>query len=664
MPEVGRVLGGRYRLIELLGEGGMATIYRAHDAQLDRDVAVKLLRPQYGRDAGFIARFRHEAQSAASLSHPNVVNVFDYGTDEAGPFIVMELVAGENLAEILGERGFLPPITAAGIAEQVAEGLAAAHERGIVHRDIKPSNILLTRDGRAKVVDFGIARALVEAQLTLPGTTLGSVHYFSPEQARGEPVTAASDIYSMGLVLFEMVTGRRTWTGRHGRCGRARSTGQSRPAAVVVPARDPAGDRRDRGAGAGAGPGGPVRVLGRHGRRPGFLPRRSARARSPRAEGGRRRGRGTTDAGGTVGGATPGAGGARRRRFHGRVVGGGRPGRRRPCGAGSWRSAPPRDPPPRDCSRREPQRPRSWRRSARASRVRCRCAGGPRAFARFLGCLRGAVRGPRGADPLPPARGRASSGARPQGLRARPVRTSAPRADRWRADRAGALRTAARQWLGMGGRAAGGPDPAGRGRWRRAAGVARLLRVLLAVRGDGAGAECPGPAPGRGREDRRRPGADPQGGRADSLGLRRHDGRVAGSAPGRAGRARHCHQRHAGDGDPAGHGPGPAGEEPGRGRRAADPSRVDAGRGEPGERPGHARGRGGQHEPRCRAPRWRPAPPSSCTSPPDPRRRPSRRRPCRLRCRPRRRRRLRSPRLRPCRRSLHRRLSSPRPAPS
>jgi eukaryotic-like serine/threonine-protein kinase len=213
MPEVGRVLGDRYRLIELLGEGGMATIYRAHDRQLDRDVAVKLLRPQYGRDAGFIARFRQEAQSAASLNHPNVVNVYDYGTDEAGPFIVMELVDGENLAEILQERGFLPPLAAAGIAEQVAEGLSVAHQRGIVHRDIKPSNILLTRDGRAKVVDFGIARALVEAQLTLPGTTLGSVHYFSPEQARGEPVTAGSDVYSLGLVLFEMLTGRRAWTG-------------------------------------------------------------------------------------------------------------------------------------------------------------------------------------------------------------------------------------------------------------------------------------------------------------------------------------------------------------------------------------------------------------------------------------------------------------------
>ncbi|MGC8634834.1 MAG: protein kinase domain-containing protein [Candidatus Limnocylindrales bacterium] len=213
MPEVGRVLGGRYRLIELLGEGGMATIYRAHDTQLDRDVAVKLLLPQYGRDPGFLARFRQEAQSVASLNHPNVVNVYDYGTDEAGPFIVMELVDGENLAEVLRERGPLPPLTAAGIGEQVAEALAAAHARGIVHRDIKPSNILITADGRAKVVDFGIARALVESQLTLPGTTLGSVHYFSPEQARGEPVTAASDTYSLGLVLFEMLTGRRAWTG-------------------------------------------------------------------------------------------------------------------------------------------------------------------------------------------------------------------------------------------------------------------------------------------------------------------------------------------------------------------------------------------------------------------------------------------------------------------
>jgi serine/threonine-protein kinase len=191
----------------------MATIYRAHDVQLDRSVAVKLMRPQYGRDAAFVARFRQEAQSAASLSHPNIVSVFDYGTDEAGPFIVMELVDGQDLADLLHERGAIPPFVASKIAEQVAEALAAAHARGIIHRDVKPSNILLSADGRVRVVDFGIARAVAEAQLTVPGTTLGSVHYFSPEQARGDHVTAASDIYSLGLVLYEMLTGRRAFAG-------------------------------------------------------------------------------------------------------------------------------------------------------------------------------------------------------------------------------------------------------------------------------------------------------------------------------------------------------------------------------------------------------------------------------------------------------------------
>jgi serine/threonine-protein kinase len=207
------VFGGRYRLIELLGEGGMATVYRARDTRLDRDVAVKVLRPEYGRDAAFIARFRQEAQSAASLNHPNIVNVFDYGTDEAGPFIVMELVDGEDLSSVLAERGALPPTVAARIAQGVVDGLGAAHARGIVHRDVKPSNITLDRTGRVRLLDFGIARAFSEAQLTLPGTTLGSVHYFSPEQARGEAVTPQSDLYSVGLVLYEMLTGQRAWGG-------------------------------------------------------------------------------------------------------------------------------------------------------------------------------------------------------------------------------------------------------------------------------------------------------------------------------------------------------------------------------------------------------------------------------------------------------------------
>ncbi len=213
MAEIGQVLGGRYRLIELLGQGGMATIYRATDTGLGRDVALKLLRPEYLRDPDFSSRFRQEAQAAASLSHPNVVTVHDYGEDPSGPFISMELVDGEDLATILKRSGALPPRQATRIAAAVARALAAAHAKGIVHRDVKPGNVLIGRDGRVKVVDFGIARAVAEAQMTLPGTTLGSVHYFSPEQARGEPTTAASDTYSLGIVLYELLTGVRPWTG-------------------------------------------------------------------------------------------------------------------------------------------------------------------------------------------------------------------------------------------------------------------------------------------------------------------------------------------------------------------------------------------------------------------------------------------------------------------
>ena len=213
MAEIGQVLGGRYRLIELLGQGGMATIYRATDTGLGRDVALKLLRPEYLRDPDFSSRFRQEAQAAASLSHPNVVTVYDYGEDPSGPFIAMELVDGEDLATILKRSGALPPRQAARIAAGVARALAAAHAKGIVHRDVKPGNVLIGRDGRVKVVDFGIARAVAEAQMTLPGTTLGSVHYFSPEQARGDATTTASDIYSLGIVLYEMLTGLRPWKG-------------------------------------------------------------------------------------------------------------------------------------------------------------------------------------------------------------------------------------------------------------------------------------------------------------------------------------------------------------------------------------------------------------------------------------------------------------------
>jgi eukaryotic-like serine/threonine-protein kinase len=211
---IGRLIGGRYRLIAPLGEGGMATIWRALDEQLDREVAIKLLREQYGADPGFAARFRQEARAAGSLSHPNIVPVYDYGTDADGTqFIVMQLVEGDDLATILRERGSLDTDEAVRIALGVASALEAAHRRGLVHRDVKPGNILLTDDGDVKVTDFGIARAVAEASMTVTGTTLGSVHYFSPEQARGDEVTGASDVYALGIVLYEMLSGRRPFEG-------------------------------------------------------------------------------------------------------------------------------------------------------------------------------------------------------------------------------------------------------------------------------------------------------------------------------------------------------------------------------------------------------------------------------------------------------------------
>jgi beta-lactam-binding protein with PASTA domain len=213
VSELGALLGGRYRLLQVLGQGGMATIFRATDTKLGREVAVKVLRPEFGADPQFVERFEREAQAAASLSHPNIVQVYDYGTDAAGPYIVMEQVSGGDLSSALGKRGSLPPSAVANTGQQVADALAAAHAAHLVHRDIKPSNILLSPDGRVQVADFGIAQVAAGSSVTATGITLGSVLYFSPEQARGDTATPASDIYSLGLVMYEMLTGQRAFSG-------------------------------------------------------------------------------------------------------------------------------------------------------------------------------------------------------------------------------------------------------------------------------------------------------------------------------------------------------------------------------------------------------------------------------------------------------------------
>ncbi|WP_067931502.1 Stk1 family PASTA domain-containing Ser/Thr kinase [Alicyclobacillus kakegawensis] len=210
-----RRLGGRYELQEQVGGGGMAVVYRALDTLLGRTVAIKMLRPQYMEDEEFISRFRQEAQSAARLSHPNIVNIYDVGMTDGEYYIVMEYVNGPTLKDLIRERGALSPEQTVSITRQICDALQHAHSHHIVHRDIKPHNILLTKAGQVKVTDFGIARALGGNTLTYDHSApvLGSVHYLSPEQARGGLADIKSDIYSLGVVMYEMLTGRLPFQG-------------------------------------------------------------------------------------------------------------------------------------------------------------------------------------------------------------------------------------------------------------------------------------------------------------------------------------------------------------------------------------------------------------------------------------------------------------------
>ena len=205
----GRLLGNRYEIIEKIGNGGMATVYKAKCHVLNRFVAVKILRDEFTTDEEFIKRFEIEAQSAASITHPNIVSVYDVGNEGNLYYIVMELIQGKTLKEIIvEEKGALPWKWSIDIAKQIASALEVAHKNNIVHRDIKPHNIIITEDGVAKVTDFGIAKAVSNSTITAFGTTIGSVHYFSPEHARGGYTDSKSDLYSLGVVMYEMLTGK------------------------------------------------------------------------------------------------------------------------------------------------------------------------------------------------------------------------------------------------------------------------------------------------------------------------------------------------------------------------------------------------------------------------------------------------------------------------
>jgi eukaryotic-like serine/threonine-protein kinase len=209
----GEVIAGRYELLELIGKGGMSSVYKAHDRLLDRQIAIKVLHPHFTEDEEYVERFRREARAVAQLSHPNIVTVIDRGEDEGRQFIVFEYVEGENLKQLLERTGPMPVRDALLLALQMARALAFAHGRGLIHRDVKPQNVLLNADGQAKMTDFGIARSVDVQGVTITGTVLGTSEYIAPEQARGQRVDAQTDVYSLGVVLYELLVGGVPYEG-------------------------------------------------------------------------------------------------------------------------------------------------------------------------------------------------------------------------------------------------------------------------------------------------------------------------------------------------------------------------------------------------------------------------------------------------------------------
>src|SRR5437660_3604923 len=206
MLEAGTVIDGRYRVLSRVGSGGMADVYLAEDELLGRQVAVKLLHHHFAEDQEFVERFRREASSAAALSHPNIVAIFDRGEWQETYYIAMEYVAGRSLKKIVREHGALEPAAAIDLVIQILRAARFAHGRGVIHRDLKPHNVILDEEGRARVTDFGIARASA-SDMTLTGSIMGTAQYLSPEQAQGQPVSGASDLYSVGVILYELLTG-------------------------------------------------------------------------------------------------------------------------------------------------------------------------------------------------------------------------------------------------------------------------------------------------------------------------------------------------------------------------------------------------------------------------------------------------------------------------